>query len=110
MPLKDFRSIHLPYCIRRQKDGSHVVLNREYQPIGFKTKDYVDLEKLPVAVHFKGLTARVAAKVSFDGKDDLESIFLYNDGCIPTSGADHMKKYLARLAILAKLEVKDPLL
>jgi hypothetical protein len=108
MPLKDFRSIHLPYCIDRQKDGSYVVLNREYKPIGFKTKKTVKYDDFPIAVHFKGLTARVATKVSFKGSEKLDRIYLYDDGCIPTDGAEHMKSYLARLAVLAKLTVKEP--
>jgi hypothetical protein len=31
MPLGDVRSVHLPYCIQRQSDGTYVVLNREYR-------------------------------------------------------------------------------
>jgi hypothetical protein len=29
MPLGDFRSVHLPYIIKRQEDGTYVVLNRD---------------------------------------------------------------------------------
>ena len=64
MPLHDFRSVNLPYCLKKQPDGKYVVLNREYKPIGFKTKDWVGYEQYPVAVKIKGLTAKVAAKIS----------------------------------------------
>jgi hypothetical protein len=41
MPLGDFRSIYLPYCLDKQADGSWLVLNREYKPVGFNTKSHV---------------------------------------------------------------------
>ena len=47
---------------------------------------------------FRGLSAH--------GIGDLDRIYLYNDDCIPTDSAGDMGKYLKRLAILAKLEIK----
>jgi len=85
--LNDFRSIHLPYCLDQQSDGSYVILNREYKPIGFASKDFVEYGKYPVCVKFKGLTANLAAKVSYSKSKDLDRIYLYNDGCVPTSNA-----------------------
>lgn len=110
MPLKDFRSIHLPYCIQRKPDGRYMVLNREYMPLGWRTKKgYPDegLVDSQLAVSFKGLTARVAEQLSFNGKEELETIYLYNDGCIPTESAEAMNAYMRRLAILAKLPVTN---
>ena len=103
MPLHDFRSAHLPYCLQMQKDGRYVVLNREYKPIGFTTTDWVDYEKYPVAVKIKGLTAKKAEKVSYKGSGDLDNIYLYNDGCVPTKSTKNMQAYLKRLEALAKL-------
>lgn len=103
MPLHDFRSVHLPYCLIKQADGKYVVLNREYKPIGFKTGDWVDYDKYPVAVKIKGLTAKVVAKVSCKKGANLEKIYLYDDGCIPTKSAKNMQAYLERLEVLAKL-------
>ena len=105
MPLNDFRSVHLPYCLKRLPDGRYVVLNREYKPLGFKTSAQVHYEEYPIAVKFKGLTQKVAAKLSYKGSEDLDSIFLYNDGCIPTRSAQNMQDYLHRLEILAKLKL-----
>jgi len=34
-----------------------------------------------------------------------DRIYLYNDGCVPTESTEHMKNYLERLKILAKLKV-----
>lgn len=60
MPLYDFRSVHLPYCLEKQEDGSYVVLNREYAPIGFtQRKDY---NQLPIFVKIKNLTPKLAEK------------------------------------------------
>jgi|SRR5689334_9443094 hypothetical protein len=104
MPLNDFRSVHLPYCIKKLESGEYVVLNREYKPLGFKTRDQVDYEAYPIAVNFARLTPATAAKLSHNGKDDTNQIFLYDDGCIPTDSAAYMRQYLDRLAILAKLK------
>lgn len=108
MPLGDFRSVFMPYCLRKQEDGRYVVLNREYKPVGFFTKEYVEYKDYPVAVHVEGIGPSTAAKLSFNGSDDTSVIYLYNDGCVPTLGEDNMKKYLAKLQILAKLRIKTP--
>jgi hypothetical protein len=105
MPLDNARAVHLPYVIKRLEDGRYVVLNREYKPLGFKTKDRVNYTDYPIAVTFKGLTAKVAAKLSHNGSDDLDKIALYNDGCIPTDSAENMIAYVRRIALLANLEI-----
>lgn len=106
MPLGDVRSVHLPYCLKRQKDGSYVILNREYKPLGFKTTDYIpDYSVYPVCVRLPGLRAATAAKISYNGSSDLESIYLYEDGCVPTDSSRYMAAYAERLSRLAKLKV-----
>ncbi len=107
MPLKDFRSVHLPYCLLQQPDGRHVVLNREYKPIGFKTKEFLNYEDFPVLVKFKGLTKKVAAKLSWEGSEDVARIFLYDDGSIPTDSVANMSAYLSKLSLLAKLDIVE---
>lgn len=105
MPLGDVRSVHLPYCIQRQSDGTYVVLNREYKPLGFKTRQHLDYAAYPIGMKLRGLRAATAAKISYKGSSDLSNIYLYNDGCIPTSSPTHMAAYLKRLAHFAKLKV-----
>ena len=105
MPLGDFRSVFLPYCIEKQTDGRYAVLNREYKPVGFCTRDHIQYDKYPVLVKFKRFTKATAAKLSWEGKGDVERIFLYNDGCVPTASASAMRKYLDKLTILARIAV-----
>ena len=107
MPLKDVRSVHLPYVIKKLEGGRYVILNREYKPLGFKTYDHVDYEAYPIALKLKGLTKAVAAKLSDDGSDNLDVIALYNDGSLPDKSAKNMEAYLKKLSILAKLKVDD---
>jgi hypothetical protein len=104
MALSDFRSIFLPYCLQKQPDGRYAVLNREYKPVGFYTRGHVEYADHPVLVKFKGLTKAKAAKLSAKGDPDPDEIFLYNDGCVPTHTSAHMKAYLAKIEILAKLK------
>ncbi|SDF22999.1 hypothetical protein [Phytopseudomonas seleniipraecipitans] len=106
--LKDeLRHTHFLYCIDRQADGSYVLLNRNYKPLGFMTGEYVQYGEHPVGVKLKELGPRDAAKISYRGDESLERIYLYNDGCIPTDGAANMKAYLDRLGKVMKLGISD---
>ncbi|MEH2331482.1 hypothetical protein [Nostoc sp.] len=105
MALNDFRAVFLPYCIEKQPDGRYVVLNREYKPVGFKTKEHIKYEEYPICIELKGIGLATAAKLSYKGDSNTDKIYLYNDGCVPTESAEHMKNYLKRLEILAKLKV-----
>ncbi|MCX4156164.1 MULTISPECIES: hypothetical protein [Paraburkholderia] len=105
MPLHDIRSTFLPYCLQRQEDGRYAILNREYKPVGFWTRSHVDYDAYPTLVKIKGLTAKVAASISYKGSEDRDAIFLYNDGCVPTDSAANMTAYLKRIAVMAKLKI-----
>ncbi len=106
--MTDFRKVHLPYCIKRLEDGSYVVLNRDKKPIGFTSKGHIDYGAFPVAVKFRRLTGKTAARLSWNASPDTDAIFLYNDGCIPTLGPAHMRRYLEKLSVLAKLKLDVP--
>lgn len=106
MSLDNFSAVFLPYCIDRQKDGRYAVLNREYKPVGFYTNDFINYKEYPVLVKFKGLGPKTAAKISHEGKQNLDFIYLY--GCNPIASEASMKAYLARLKILAKLSIEEP--
>jgi hypothetical protein len=95
----------MPYCLQRLKDGRYIVLNRSYKPIGIQTSDWVDYDTHPTAATIK-ITKASARKLSWESKDALDVIFLYNDGCVPTKSAANMSAYLAKLAILSKLKVE----
>lgn len=105
MALNNFRALFFPYCLDKQSDGRYVVLNREYKPIGFKTREHIKYEDYPVCVGLKGIGSATAAKLSYKGNSNTDRIYLYNDGCVPTESAEPMKNYLDRLEILAKLKV-----
>ncbi|MGA7124400.1 MAG: hypothetical protein WBY94_30135 [Polyangiaceae bacterium] len=105
MPSHEFRAVHLPYCLQRLDDGRYVVLNRDYKPLGFRTREHITYENYPIAVKLAGLTKKLAAKLSCEGSDELAKIFLYNDSTVPTKDAKSMTAYLGRLAVLAKLKI-----
>lgn len=100
----DARLIYLPYVLERLEDGRYVVLNRRYKPLGTTTMGFV--EYAPHAVRLKGLGATTAAKLSWSGSADLDKIWLYSDGCVPTDSAANWDAYQQRLAALAKLRVE----
>jgi hypothetical protein len=107
MSPNDFRAVFLPYCLQKQPDGRYAVLNRRYKPVGFQTREYLKYEDYPICVKLKGLRSTNAAKISFDGNPDTDTIYLYNDGCVPTHSTKHMRDYLQRLEMLAALKVED---
>jgi len=105
MPLNDFRSIYMPYCLKLQEDGAYTVLNREYKPVEFNTRKYVTYSEYPVTTKFKGIGPGTATKLSYTGSDDVKFIYLYNE-CDPTSSSANMAAYLKKLETLAKLQAK----
>ena len=100
--------IHELYCLKQVERGRYIKLNRDYKPLGMETRETVRYEDFPL-VSLQGLTPQIAATLSDRGSDDVDAIHLYNDGCVPTHSATNMRAYLARIALLAKLEVaSDP--
>ena len=76
MPLGDFRSIYMPYCLQKQDDDSYLVLNREYKPVGFNTKDYIRYEDFPVATKLKGIGSGIAKQLSYKDSDNIGTIYV----------------------------------
>ncbi|MEH6564625.1 MAG: hypothetical protein V7756_04790 [Halopseudomonas sp.] len=103
----NLRYTHFPYCLKRQEDGRYVLLNRNYKPVGFFTGEWIDYENYPIGVKLKGMTPAKAAELDHAGRDNVEAIFLYNDGCIPTDSSEHMQSYLQRLAILMTIKTDE---
>jgi hypothetical protein len=99
------RWIFLPYCIKRLTDGRYIILNRRYKPLGTLTNDYVIYETHPSAAHID-ITKSIAKKLAHDNSDDINDIYLYSDGCIPTNSDKHLRAYSERLAVLMQLGVE----
>jgi hypothetical protein len=100
-----FRWVFLPYCLIRQDDGSYVVCNRRYKPVGDARTEFVDYEQR-VKVRIKGLTPARAARLDHAGREHLDRIYLYADGCVPTDSQADWDAYSKRLQLLANLEVE----
>ncbi len=107
MPLNSFRTIYLPYCLKKLQDGRYVVLNRGYKPLGFNIRKQYIYENYPIASRISGLTAKSIKKIAYDGKIKNDMIHLYNDSCIPTKSKVHMTNYLKRLEILARYTISE---
>jgi len=107
MGLGNFRSICLPYCLKKVNDSEYVVLNREYKPIGFKTIEHIEYERFPINLRIKGIDENLVSRLSHNNDSNVDNIFLYDDKSVPTLNDNNMQRYLNRLEILAKLEVED---
>ena len=100
-----FSSVFLPYCLEQQPDGRYAVLNRDYHPVGLWTDAWLTYGDLPVLVALN-ITPKRAEKLSVRGAASVAKIWLYNDATDPVLSADLLRQYLARLALLAAMEVK----
>jgi hypothetical protein len=107
MALGTFLAINLPYCILRLPDGSYIVLNREYKPLGFNTDAWVTYADYPIGARYRKIHPNTARKLNVSQNFDPDCIYLYNDGCNPLSDIRFMQSYGEKLAILAKMKVMD---
>ena len=98
--------IAFPYCLQKQSDGSYVVLNRGYKPIGFLTQECLDYGRYPIGIRFKGLKEETIRKISVDGDTSGGAIYLYGDGTKPTQNKENMEDYLGRRSVLMSLKVE----
>jgi hypothetical protein len=108
MSLTNFLMLFMPYCLRRQADGSYMVLNREYRPLGFFPEGRHDPDDHPVAVHIDGLSSTLAAKISCRGDLNTDEIYLYGPQ-YPTDSRADLKLYFDRLKLLATLKISKPI-
>ena len=99
----DFRAVYFPYCIEKQPDGTWLVLNYQYKPVGFNTSEFIKYEEYPVSARLKGIGPAMSDKLSYNGEASGNRIYLYNDSCVPTYSKANMASYLLKLQILAKL-------
>jgi hypothetical protein len=103
-----FRQIYLPYAIVVLKDGSHLVVNRRYKPLGISANDWIDYDTHPTRRKIKGLTDAKAEKVglkvskSEGGSDTI--YYLYNDGTNPEDSSANKQRYDAIITKLLALQ------
>lgn len=97
------RRVFLPYCVHRVEKGHFVILNRNYKPIGQINNDWVEYRDHMVRVKYLG--PPTAKRISCHGSPDLDRIYLYNDGCIPTSSPANAEAYNRRLNALMALRI-----
>lgn len=103
--MNEIRAISFPYCIQRVGDDRYLFLNRNHKPLGVQSSDFVEYETHPTVMNVK-ITPAVAQKASWNGSEDVDRIYFYNSSCIPTSGVEHMRAYLDRLAVLMALKTQ----
>lgn len=98
---------YFPYCLVRQANGSYVVCNREYKPVGFNTWNYVDYDQYHVAMPLV-ITQEQAKQISCKDADttakwfDEGRVYLYDVISNPLRKETNMLRYLAILEILAR--------
>jgi len=56
--MDDFRTVALPYCLKKMEDGTYIILNRRYKPIGFNSQEHVIYEDYPIHHKIKGINKK----------------------------------------------------
>lgn len=115
MSLDNFFKINLPYVIKGNNIIGWIALNREYKPLGFVIEERVDYCKYPIRIMFRiseKTIKKICSYYEHNGEifkeDNQISIYLYDDGSIPTGGyrnqKNAFKNYFQKLEILSKLK------
>lgn len=118
--LGNFFRINLPYGIARNNDGEWMAFNREYMPLGYNdTRLSGDpgnsFQEQPIYTKYKGLTDKVLIELAHsedavrrNEKNEITTIFLYNDRLNPTNQQkdepELWNSYFDKLKRLSKLK------
>ena len=100
------KTVHFPYALRKLPDGKWILLNRHYRPVGINLPEPVALDAYPVSIALPQLDESTLRALSHDGDIEHDTIYLYNDGSVPTMSQADMDAYLARLSILLRLHLQ----
>jgi len=89
---------YLPYVIHETPiTGVHIIVNRNYKPLGLDICNWVDYALYP-QVHVTDAELKLITPSFFYHQQscDIEGIF-FNDGCTPWSSKRHAQKLFTRL-------------
>jgi hypothetical protein len=104
MAVENVRAVYFPYCIEKQHDGSWILLNRNYKPVGFNTGELISYSDFPVSIKIKELGRGTLQRLSCGDEEPGDRVYLYDNGSEPTRNAKAMASYLQKLEILLSLE------
>ena len=97
---------HFPYCIQHLCGDRYIILNRNYKPLGQTSFEYVDYDKDPSVVRMK-ITTKQAEKLSYKGKVESDTIWLYDNIYNTFRNPQVFNDYVARLKLLATMTPKN---
>ncbi len=108
VPLRDLRLTYLPYCLHRRTDGSYILLNRDYMPLGQKrnVNQPCYFGSYPFSIRFANMTPHLASRLSHNKSPDMERIYFYDEAHVPSKTVKEMARYIARLVTLARQKVE----
>lgn len=103
---EEARRLFLPYCVIRQGDGRYAVVNREYKALVDTNKHIDYATHAGCVVKLDRMSSVRAAKMSFKADRNVERIYFYDDGCVPTNSDADWSAYSKRLQTFAKFKVE----
>lgn len=104
----EFRRVYLPYCVTKMHDsiGGWIVLNRHYKPLG-QPNVWFDYKNIPPDVRIAEITISQQTRLHHGYGNFIpdDTVWLYNDACVPMNTKAYWLQYQEKLAILAKLKL-----
>ena len=93
---------HFPYCLQKMNDdiGGWIILNRRYKPLGAPIKEWAIYGDVPKELRISHLTLEQQEKLSYN-QSPGDTIWLYNDACVPE---ECWPEYRQKLEFLAGLQ------
>jgi len=100
--MSNVRVNHFPYCLQKINDdiGGWIILNRRYKPLGVSHKTWAVYEDVPKELRIASLSVEEQERLSYQ-QIEGDTIYLYNDGCVPE---ECWPEYRQKLEILSTLE------
>ncbi|MDQ2720357.1 MAG: hypothetical protein M3Z26_11445 [Bacteroidota bacterium] len=100
--LNNFFRINLPYGIVKNDNDEWMAFNREYMPLGYNSMDYKDSNEtysdMSIYTKYQRLTEKFLIDIAHspegiqrNEKDEINRIFLYNDGTNPVNQSTNQK-------------------
>lgn len=96
----------IPYCIQRKQGNLYRVQDRNYQTIGLPWLTDPESDNSETCFKIKGLTPKLAVKMSWEGCSDTSLIYFHNGRFHEFKTKKFKREYAGRLDILRSLDIQ----
>lgn len=94
-----------PYGMEQNPDGTWIVFNRRYKPLGITDREHVDYMDPRYALKIERIGPATLAKLDINHgvTPHPGRVYFYREGSIPEDSKANMDAYVKRMSLLMKL-------